>query len=540
MTWTRRQWLECAGAATGSALMLGCGGAPRRRLGPAVEASSDEVRGWLGEAVELAGQRWGEVEAVAMRHDHAAAAADVEGASGSIDRRSGAVLAGIGGDGRRYEASCSQLDRDSVLELARHLVELAEAQRPGSSGAGAAKMMSAAKAMSAASAARATDARARGGQRRGAGGPLTTSAATLAQQVAELATRADRHGGSRIVYRGAGVDLDATSVWYADGARQLEQRMLRRRAAVTVVASINGRPTGAEIAHGRGAWALVRGALELADAQLAARLDGPETGPSEQELEGELERVLRLTTPAAVAAGPTDVVLDPSVVGRLFEALVAAAARPEHAPAIARFGERARPPATTAQAASRWALVAAPSSAQAYGGYVFDERGGAAAPLELMRDGQLTAALAARGGARAPGPRLRHGHLGDFAAAPPHLELAAERGQELGELLEGIADGYALEGGTFAHVDLAADRFTLHARLARQLRKGTYSGRAFGEIELSGSLGQLLDSIAGVTAARRVSSRRELTEDGPRFASLEVPWLRARAELRPRQHEGGR
>lgn len=525
MTTTRRQWLAWCGAAAGSALVTSCGGARARARAAAGLASSHDVRAWLGEAVAAAMERWEHVEALAIRHEHTAVAVDVEGTSAQSSRHGGALLSARGPGGLRYEASTAQLDRESLLELARHLGRVADAhKRPVRKADAPATPRSTAPA-----AATAAPTQAPRRDRRGA----MPSAATLQEEAAELAARADRQGGSRIVYRGAGLDLDATTVWYAGRSLSLEQRLLRRRAAVAVVASQGGRPSGAEASGGRGAAALV-GETGDADAALWPRLAG--AGPSEAELAEQLERVLRLTTPSAFPAGPAEVLLDPSLVGGLFEAILAAAARPEHAIAATRWRERKRP-----ADASKWRLIAAPSSLGAYGGYLFDDTGQAAAPAALLADGQLgPAALLAPRTVEDPaaGLRRRRGHLGDLASLPPHLRLVTEgAGAEVAhaELLSQVQAGYALEGVTLARADLAADRLTLHARLARELRRGTYSGRAFADVELTASLAGFLDSITAWSVERGALCRRELDDDGhPRFFSAELPSLLGRADLRPR------
>lgn len=513
MSWTRRQWLACAGAASGSALMaMACGGASRRGASAPAGAGSEEVRRWLREAVDLAGERWPAVEGVAMRHEHAAASLDVVSASAGMARQSGAVLAAVDEVGRRFEVSGAQLDREGLLALARHLHELADAQRrparagqPGERGE--------------ARGAAAATARSSGG-----GGEddrlLAFSAAELRRQAEELAARADRHGSSRIVYRGAGTDLDATTVWHVSGERELTQQLMRRRDAVAVVAATSGRPTGTEVASGRSA-------VRLTGSGAAGENGLGLEGPSEAELALGIERVLRLTTPAAIAGGATEVVLDPSLVGAIFEALLAAVAAPEHAGARARWAARTTATKTAAPRAG-WQLLSTPSAARAYGGYVFDDTGALAAPLPLLRDGRLVAPADS-----APGQRLRLGHVGDFSFAPRHLEVAAA-GAPLEALIGAVRAGYALEGGGLARVDFAADRVIAHAGLARELSRGTYSGRAFAEIELSASLGDFLASISGWSAQRRALSRRELIEGWPRFWSAELPWLLGRATIRPR------
>lgn len=538
MSWSRRQWLTSAGAASGSALvLLGCGGARQRVGGAQPEVSGDEVQRWLGEAAALAGARWREVEALAMRHEHTAAAVDGDGGRAAIARTSGALLVVGDGRGRRYEVSGSQLDRPSILALAEHALELGP--EPAASPAPPA-------------------AKAAPPSIRGAAAPPSElapftppSAAELLQQAGELAARVDRHASSRVVYRGAGIDLDATTVWYAGAGRQLEQRIVRRRDAVVAVAAQGGRPTGAEVAKGRGAAQILRGAALVpgapvdggAAARMIERLMGRLThleGPSDAELAAGLERALRLTTPQPVPAGAADVVLDPSLVGALFEALLAAAADAEQADALPRWRARAAAAAEqpAAAARARWQLFASPSTAGAYAGYAFDDRGSAAAPaapVELFRDGVLAPAAAAPSSLdeAPPGLRRRPGHVGAFAAQPPpHLELAAE-GLALEAMIGQVRYGFALESARLARVDFAADRFTLHAALARELARGTYSGRAFADVALTGSLAGFLASIAAWSSERQGLSKRwpGAASDEAQPTALETGFAQSRDEL---------
>lgn len=542
MSWSRRQWLTSAGAASGSALvLLGCGGARQRVGGAQPEVSSDEVRRWLGEAAELAGARWRQVEALAMRHEHTAAAVDGDGGRAAIARTSGALLAVSDGEGRRYEVSGSQLDRPGILALAEHALELGRkpAASPPAPAAGAAPLSP--RGTAAPPSAREVAA------------PFTPpSAAELLQQAGELAARVDRHASSRVVYRGAGIDLDATTVWYAGAGRELEQRIVRRRDAVVAVAAQGGRPTGTEVAKGRGAAQILRGAALVpgapvdggAAARMIERLMGRLArleGPSDADLAAGLERALRLTTPQPVPAGAADVVLDPSLVGALLEALLAAAADAEQADALPRWRGRAAAAAAeqpAAAARARWQLFASPATAGAYAGYAFDDRGSAAAPaapVELFRDGALAPAAApARSLDEAPpGLRLRPGHVGAFAAQPPpHLELAAE-GIALEAMLGQVRYGFALESARLARVDFAADRFTLHAALARELARGTYSGRAFADVALTGSLAGFLASIAAWSSERQGLSKRwpGAASDEAQPTALETGFAQSRDEL---------
>jgi PmbA/TldA metallopeptidase C-terminal domain len=500
MTWSRRDWLRCAGVASGAALM-GCGGAPARARPITAEASAEEVRRWLNEAVDqaLTGPRsqgrWAAVEAMAVRHDHVAAAIDVQGASARVTRRSGALLSATDALGRHFEVSSSHLDRQSLQELVQTLTEIAAAR--GLPAATARARPARAGFRTAATAEPATTL------------PMTLPAAALQAHVAQLAQRADRHGSSRVVYRGAGVDLDAASVWYANPDRDRQQVLLRQRSAVTVVAWTGNRPLGAEIVRG-------------------TRSVDPLTGPSQSAIEEEIERVLRLTTPTAIESGPAEVVLAPSLVGEIFSAMTTAMHDPGKQFAVAAWRRRTR-----ATASSSWQLLAAPDTIGAYAGYRWDDEGMPSRSYEILRAGQLTSDL----DPPPIGQRVRIGHLGTNHPVPSHLQLVTDGDAgdvELEVLLGRVSAGFALEGGTLANVDFASDRLIAHARLARELRSGSYTGRAFAEVELTASLSQFLDAIAGWSRQREDLCRREWVDGWPQFWSASMPFLLGRADLHPR------
>jgi hypothetical protein len=128
-------------------------------------------------------------------------------------------------------------------------------------------------------------------------------------------------------------------------------------------------------------------------------------------------------------------------------------------------------------------------------------------------------------------PRRRPGHLGRLEPAPSHLRLAPGTAAREGLL----ADGFELEGGANATVDPASEHVVVAAARAHELKGGTRTGRVYEDIELAGELGPLLASVTAATSTTASVGVREEIDHRPRFRSLEVPWLRARATLRARR-----
>ncbi|MEZ4363406.1 MAG: hypothetical protein R3B48_24745 [Kofleriaceae bacterium] len=505
MSWTRRQWLQYAGVATGSALLsTACGGAPRAGRAAAEDVSGEEVRGWLRQAAAEAAKRWGAVRGVALLHEHVAARVDVAGAASGAARLAEVALRARDARGRALEVRTLGLERDAILQLPARLAQLAGAS---------------------AAAAPATAALP-GGRSDGlwrqdalARDPLARAPERLRQVTQELAERADRFGSSRVVYRGAGVDLDFTTAWYVDDAGVYEQQLRRRRQAIAVVASTSTRPIGAEVAAGWARWRVREPSARATDAASNAP-DAPDApdplrAPSDDAIAGAVERVLRLTTPSPLRAGAYDVVLDPSVAETILRALARALRAPALRGAVKRWNARRRVGRDGA-----WRLRSNVSAPGAYGGAPPGRGGAPAADAVLLRDGVLVV------------PSREPSDAGDeLDGAPAHLEVDAPR-RPLADLLGEVAAGFSVEGGLDASVDLLEDEFTARAQVARELARGTYSGRAFAQIELRGSLSALIDSIRGWSTEADHLSRRELRDGWPRFRSATIPWSLCRATLR--------
>jgi predicted Zn-dependent protease len=320
----------------------------------------------------------------------------------------------------------------------------------------------------------------------------------LLDRVTKLAAR-DQELSSRIVYSAALIEVDDAHVWAIGPGHDLEQRTMRVRKVLTRVAWNGTRPIVSEQMR---AWAGGVDDQALSDADVTAAR----------------ENALLLTTPTAFPDGEHPVALEPSVVAVLVDAMVRAlltssAVQPELARQMTRGRTLAAPVLT---------LVDDPATAGAYGGFAFDDRGMRAVPTTLLDRGKVAGVLV---------PSRRAGHLGRLEAKPSHLRLAPGTAAREGLL----ADGFELEGGASAMVDPASERVVVVAARAHELKGGTRTGRVYADIELTGELAPLLETVTAATATTASFGMRDEIDHRPRFRSIEVPWLRARAMLRARR-----
>lgn len=471
MTWSRRELLRHVGAAAGTALVAaGCGGASNaRRLERALTLDA-VTRAVEAATAELAG-RWPSARVLARAHLHAAAATDVLGPTAAQQQHATAVLSISSASGELVEHVSTGLGEAELVAAARALAAEATRRKLGS---GAPAPPPAPLAV--------------GGEPT----PRLWGAPAMAAHVATLAEAADRLGSSRIIYRGAGVDVDVTTSWIGTAAGVTRHHQVRQRSAVALVAFHGAAPRGCEVFVGQ--------TSPPGTAALAA-------GPSAEALAAAAERLLRLSTPAPLEAGVAEVVLAPSLVSCLCHAL--AAALPTAGAAtlggLARAAEAAR---------VRWQLRSAPEVPGAYGGYLVDDRGQPARGQALL--------------AAPPEPPQEAGD--EVAPAPRHLALVAPTT----ELSGALERGFWLEDGEGAYVDLRGDRVVLRARTALELAGGAATGRAFAGVAARARLSELLASFGGFGVPELTRCERHERAGVPTFASAEMPAALARVELLPR------
>lgn len=472
MSWSRRELLLHAGAAAGTALLAAsCGGAGNaRRRGNALAIDS-VTRAVEAATAELAA--WPSARVLARAHLHTFAATDVLGPAAAQQQHAAAVLSISATDGQLLERVSTGLGEQELVAAARALA--AEATR---------RKLTADAPAPAPVATRDEQA------------PRTPSAAAMAAHVAKLAESADRLGSSRIIYRGAGLDLDATTSWVGTAAGVTRHHQLRQRSAVALVAFHGTAPRGREVFFGH---SLPPGTQALVE------------GPTPEALTAAAERLLRLSTPAPLEAGMAEVVLAPSLVSHLCEALAAALPRASTAVlgTLARAASSARAP---------WQLRSAPETPGAYGGYLIDDHGQAARSQALLVERPE------------PPPPVRAALWGEHSTAPRHLTLTAPAT----DLTGALERGFWLEESEGAFVDLRADRVVLRARIALEFARGAPTGRAYADVAARARLSELLASFGAFGAAELTRCERLERAGVPSFASSQMPAVLARLELSPR------
>lgn len=477
MSWSRREVLATLGVASAQAILAACG-APQRRVARGAQIESPEVRTWLHDAVSvLRGAGFDGVSALAVRRKRITAAIDVLGAGVARSASDGVVLVVRDRDGVRREHVTNTLSRDGVAEAARALAGKAKPARVEFGALPAAPVIAKPD-------------------------PDQLSDDQLLTKVEAMA-RQDRESSSRIVYSAALIDLDDAHVWSVAPGHDLEQRNVRIRRSVTRVAWNGTRPIVAEAAS---AW--------------SGGVDDDIGKLSDDDVAKAREDALALMTPRAFADGEHVVLLEPSVAATLIDAAVrgmltsAAAKRPEIAARLA--AAAAVSPLVT--------LIDDPKALGAYGGFEFDDAGTPAQAVTLIDRGTLVGRIG-------DGRARRAGNVGVLEAEPSHVKLTA--GGESQETL--LADGFALEGVVDVAIDPASDRLVIGVARARERTGKLETGRLFADVELVGSLSQVLTAIGGVSKESRQVGFRDEVFGLPRWRSVEAPWVRTKALVRARR-----
>jgi len=312
--------------------------------------------------------------------------------------------------------------------------------------------------------------------------------------------RNDKAATSRIVYASALIDIDDVTVWSIAPGHDREQQLRRIRQRATRAAWNGTRPVVSEVERG---WtgAIEDGGLDVAAVSRASK------------------NALALMTPGVFADGEATVVIEPEITALIIDAAVrglltsSALRRPEVAKRVA----------AGAQVAARGlTLVDDPTARGVYGGFEFDDAGEVAAPISLLDDGRAVGHLS-RG--------RRPGHVGVLESGPSHLQLAA--GTATTKELYG--DGWLLEGKLDAVYDPSSDRIVIGAARARELVKGTDTGRVYANVELVGELATLLAGVTGLGKDTETVVTRDERSGEPQWTSITAPWVRTRGLVRARR-----
>ena len=432
----------------------------------------DDVRTWLREAVARLAAVYPHVHALAVTRRRSTVGLDIVGSGIHHARRDGVVLAVRDRDGHVREVASSDLTGDGVATAVRALARQTRSARVTFPAPPPAPVA-----------------------------PVVPGDAGLEQRVQAIA-KSDRLINSRIVYAAALIDVDDATVWSIAPDHDREQRLVHvRKRAI------------------RAAWAGTRPVLAEAERGWIGDVDQYELG---DRVEAATAAALLLTTPGAFDEKPHDVVLDPSVAATLIDTgtrallTTTAARRPEVKERLAAGASLAAPFIT---------IVDDPTVPDAYGGFVFDDAGQPATPVTLVEEGRVSGLLATTHRARRPG------HLGPSEAAPSHLRLAAGTAS----WRSFVGTGFILEGGQHALFDPSTDRVVLAAARAREVKGGVVTGRVFADVELVGTLAELLAAVTGVAQETASLSIRDEIDGEPRWRSVEAPYLATRGLVRMRR-----
>lgn len=314
-------------------------------------------------------------------------------------------------------------------------------------------------------------------------------------------------GSSRIIYRGAFLDIDDSDTWFVGDGQDLHRSVSRVRAGAALLCW-TGREMIAEEASRAGT-----GGLELA-------------AVAGDELEAAARRALTLTAGAPAAGGDGDVVLDPSVVALLFRRGVAELLRGEvwqsGASRLADF-------AGDQIGDARVSLTDDPTLRGGYASYDFDDEGWLTSRRPLLVEGVVTAPFTDRRSAMALG-RMRTGHArcAGFAVPAPHpSNLLVHPGRHRTEdLIGGVDAGYLIEGGLLAACDPLRWRVMVRAHRAHEIRRGSLTGRVLGPATIHAGVKDLLLGIRGGGAELSWH-----TEPGEAPVAVLAPHLLTRAEV---------
>jgi TldD protein len=488
--WTRRQVLRAIGTTAAAAMLPACGGrgAPVAGGGALRARPMAAIRSQLRDLVADLGRRYPGASGMAMLRVRGGARLD--GGSRDADAAAGAaaVLA-VGGELQLEEAT-SDVSAWGLRQAADRLV-----------------------------------ARAGAGSRRPAidfGRPVDgalpvgrdPAARTPQQWLEELEALYDRSrgfGGSRIVYRGAHLEIDdLEQVVVGDGIDR-SQRVVRTRAGVLLVAWTGTEPTAAD--------AIRAGTVGL-EALDAEQLPG-------EAIARAADDALAALTARRLDRFDGDLVLDPSCTALL--------ARRALAPALDAsrwLAGMSRAPAEKMLGTPLVGLIDDATAAGGFGSYLFDDEGTPAARTVLVDKGAVLGPFTDRAtaaGLRRPptGNGRRPGPLAPAQPLPSNLALAAGD-LPVDALLATGGRGLLLEGALAVDVDLRSWRFALRAARARGLDNGKRSGALYRAVDLRGDLRALLGGVRGVSAERG----HHPVVDGGVAVDAAGPYLLTRAEVR--------
>lgn len=467
--------LASLGVGSAQAILLACGGAPRRPESPV--SVDPELTTWLRDAVAtLRGAGAASAHALAVSRRRTTGAIDVLGAGVARSRADGVVLTVRDKTGALREQVTNDLSRAGVAAAVRELTGSTKV-KPASVDFGPSPRPPTVPSPD----------------------PLEITDSAVLERVDALAAR-DRHLSSRVVYASALLDIDDAHVWSVAPGRVLEQRLVRVRKTVSRVAWHGSRPVVSEASR---AWTGGIDAQDLTDEEIVAAR----------------ENVLVLMTPRAFDEAERTFVLGPSVTASVLDAVVRAL--------LTRDAQRV--PEVAAGFAPGAALgtqvlsvIDDPTVSDAYGSYAFDDRGERGTPRTLIDRGAIAGRVERE---------RRPGHVGLAQTLPSHLRVLPGTADRASMLDEGVL----LEEPIDTLVDPASGRIVIQTARAREWQAGRRTGRMFADVEIIGDTRTLLASLADASKETRAIGIRDELDGQPLWRSIDAPWLRGRGIVRQRR-----
>jgi hypothetical protein len=364
--------------------------------------------------------------------------------------------------------------------------------------------------------------------------PRTLGPAQWLAAVESLYERGRRTGESRIAYRAAYAVCDDSETVFVSADRDLTQRVVRTRAGVLFLSQgVRRRALAEPEQPERPEQPEQREpgdtALRIEEAGQGGLQGLEATALPDALLRDAADRVLTRFSPTPPLQGLLDVILAPDMAARILRDCVAPGLGGDAwhvglARAAAFAGQRMASEAVT--------LLDDPSASGAYGSYFFDDEGMAGAAAALIEAGVLRGPLTDQRSARALGVRrtasARRVHaMASVAPAPSNLLLVPGRVSR-DALINGVEQGYLLEGCQWARTHVPTWRFVARAARAYEIRRGKLTGVVHADVDIAGDIPGLLQDVRGLSAD---AQRFSYGGGGTLATSATSPFVWTRAEV---------
>ena len=488
---TRRELLRQLGTGVGAASIAaigGCGGRQEIERGEQTSVVSADLRARLAEIVDELETRYPIATLLATRTRTLDVGRDA--AVAGIGEKTAQTLAVQVFDGVSWHArSSSDLSPRGARELAKRLIE----QRP--------RVGESAK--------RTRDTRVLDLPPRGDRSGFGLSSSALLAAAGSLYARATKFGGSRTIYRGALLSTDAQDTLFIGNGRNTRQTISRTRGAISFVARGSSGIVSEEV---QGSTTGNPSSLEISDADLGAA-----------------SRSSLAIVSADIPFEPdVEVILDEAVTATIAQTIAKGLLNARHwvsgSSALAdKVGDQV--------ADRRFSMSDDPTLKDGYASYDLDDEGADATRTPLIDDGILVAPFCDRTSASVlRRKRTGHGRLHSSGITRAEFSNLVVAPGTVGkpDLVASVAKGYLIEGAAVVASDPQRRQVVLRVRRAREILRGSLSGRIVGPLMLRADVFALLLAVTGAT-----NTTRRFTVSAPLCQAIDAPMLLTRAELGP-------